>query len=480
MKNSFFFVMFLWSLLLFSGCATTGNETVSPPSQQGNVKTAGMRDIIVPPRPNDTICADFNGDGLNDMVTVSKVPQATVLLNKKNGEFEQLTFETMPHNRSVAVADVNGDDYLDFALLTEAKFGPVFLNDGKGHFTAFDPNISTPTPLSFFMSSADLNSDGLSDFVIVSESSLDIMVVYNRGNLVFESKTYTVPDDILKKNMPFPEGEHPKEDNKKQIKTIPKKKGPVQGGTPSQITGTGEKKEDTKTQIKAVSEKKAPIQGGLPSQITGKEDAKTLPQKLASKKIRGITGIRHMVLADVNGDGLTDMVFPISGKNNKVLIAENKGHEDFTFKLIDIPGVEGTLSSVALIRNSSNTIPRIAAAQSSPQGKVFILKNDGAGNLTLDSSFETGENMLLRMASHDIDRDGNDDLLLTFGAPLPVDNKSPVQVWIQEQDGKFRLRDRLHSNGYAAFINVCQFSEGKKTIVLSNIHEGTLTLIPLE
>jgi hypothetical protein len=426
-------------LLVYCGCTPVTKSAKPDGFMSAAEKKVMIKDIAVPLRPRDVVCADFNGDGLNDLATTSKPAKALVLINKNGYEFEQFTFDTLIHNTSIASADIDNDGDIDFVALTEYRFGPIFLNDGKGNFQAYDPHISTPK-MSYYLSSADMNGDGWQDFVVVSEAGTQIMVIYNRGALRFDAKEFTAPV----------KDEHPDE--------------------------TANDMPELEKQLKEASE-------GLPEEITESEEIlqarkekitkKMLPQKYGSNKIR------HFALTDINGDKRTDIVFPISGPVRKLATAVNSGNEEFSFRLFDVPGAEGPLTSIALIKQKGMDQPYIAVSQSSP-GRIFLFRNDGNGNLNLFDSIETGVNVPLRMSSYDIDEDGNDELLVTYGAPIPLDSRSPVQVWSMGNDGKLRLRETFKSNGYAAYIGFCKFSEKEKAIVLSNIHENTLTLISPE
>lgn len=446
MKKIFVFIA---AIVIFAGCTTVDKKESALEQLIGESGKVEIKDITVPPRPRDVVCADFNDDGLMDMATTSKMAKAAVLLNKGNREFEQITYDTLIHNTSIATADIDNDGDMDFVTLTEYRFGPVFLNDGKGKFTPVD--IAIPTPLmSYYISSADLNNDGLEDFVVVSEENLQVMVIFNRGNLKFEAKEFTVSLDNVRQPVVSSEGEACKD-------------------CEDSATAPPEEK---------ISDEKAG--GGLPEGLMPQpsEMSRAADEKRKPRKGHGLNKIRHFALTDLNSDGKNDIVFPVSGPAMKLGIAENTGNEDFTFRIMDVNEAEGPLSSIALIHTRGSDLPYIAVSQITP-GKVFIFKNDGKGNLTLSGSFETGENPLFRMTSADIDGSGNEALIVAHGAPLPLDTKGRVQIWMQDGDGNFTLKDSFLSNGYSAYISVCEFSETEKNIILSNIHEGTITLINL-
>ena len=81
------------------------------PSQRRQART--RREI-----PVSVAIADFNGDGIADLVVANYASRTvSVLLGKGDGTFQtQLTYATGTKPRSVAVGDFNGDGNPDLAL----------------------------------------------------------------------------------------------------------------------------------------------------------------------------------------------------------------------------------------------------------------------------------------------------------------------------------------------------------------------------
>ncbi len=134
--------------------------------------------------------ADFNGDGRTDFVVApqgliertgpgvftNQYEPVLLVLTRSDGKLEDATARIqgqenggivpgIEFSHDMSVGDVDGDGDIDFMT---AKF--VFLNDGRGNFTATTtqlPPEARPTE-TYVMSSAigDLNDDGVGDLVI--------------------------------------------------------------------------------------------------------------------------------------------------------------------------------------------------------------------------------------------------------------------------------------------------------------------------
>ena len=124
--------------------------------------------------------ADLNGDGIPDLVGYSATETQTYLavaLGNGDGTFGPASFYPVQHGFSVAIADWNGDGYLDIAAMPDSpsSYTQFLLGDGKGKFTLQENGLYLNAQA--FPAVADFNGDGLPD---VASASGAIWVLLNR------------------------------------------------------------------------------------------------------------------------------------------------------------------------------------------------------------------------------------------------------------------------------------------------------------
>ena len=135
-------------------------------------------------RPVSVAVGDFNGDGVQDLAVANNIDSnVTILLGSSAGGFTespQSPVAVRMTPTSVAIGDFNGDGIQDLIVKSDGAVG-VLLGDGMGGFTASSgtPFILFGDPLSVAV--ADFNGDGLEDIAAASLLTNNVDVALGDG-----------------------------------------------------------------------------------------------------------------------------------------------------------------------------------------------------------------------------------------------------------------------------------------------------------
>jgi hypothetical protein len=154
--------------------------------------------------PGSLAIADFNGDGIPDLVIANYGDNnVSILLGKGDGTFQApRTYPAGSNPWSVAVGDFNMDGIPDIVVANWADHTlSVLLGNGDGTFQAQtkypvgDGPLSSPVSGTLSLAVADVNQDGKPDIVVGMDSNSYISVLLGNGDGTFQTqKQSPLPD----------------------------------------------------------------------------------------------------------------------------------------------------------------------------------------------------------------------------------------------------------------------------------------------
>ena len=169
---------------VFAGSAT-GTLTIGVAKPSGTLTMAAGSPITTGTNTVAVANGDFNGDGFQDIASVSSGDgTVTVLLGDGTGHFTQphSPFAAGTNPSSIAVGDFNGDGVQDLAVANFASNNvTVLLGDGTGNFNAAagSPFAVGSGPVGVV--AADLNGDGFWDLAVVNTNDSTVSVLLSNG-----------------------------------------------------------------------------------------------------------------------------------------------------------------------------------------------------------------------------------------------------------------------------------------------------------
>jgi hypothetical protein len=162
----------------------------APASAQIALSPAGT--LPANQRPAETVIADLNGDGLNDLaVTVDTQDRIDVFFNQGAGVFGGAVSIFTGGNTgpdAIVAEDLNGNGSIDLAVgLHNVNSVAVFLNNGSGGFAPAGTFGTGADPRG--MDAGDLEPDGDIDLAIANREGNSVTVLRNSGSASFTTMT---------------------------------------------------------------------------------------------------------------------------------------------------------------------------------------------------------------------------------------------------------------------------------------------------
>ena len=176
-------------LAIQAGYGSDGAVVSSLGGKTGTGSFGAAQNTGVGTTPLSVSTGDFNGDGVEDIVTANyNSGNVSVLLGNGNGTFQgQSTFGVGANPFSVSTGDFNGDGVQDIvAANSNSSNVSVLLGNGNGTFqsqSTFGVGDS-----SYSVSTGDFNGDGVQDIVTANEGSGNVSVLLGNGNGTFQSQ----------------------------------------------------------------------------------------------------------------------------------------------------------------------------------------------------------------------------------------------------------------------------------------------------
>ena len=337
-------------------------------------------------RPWNLATGDLNADGRPDVVTVNcNSLDVSVLLGDGNGGVLPKTDYPVATGaqdcpKGIAIGDLNRDGKADLAVAIEVGHSlKIMPGSGDGSFGEATEIPGIPdTARPSFVTAADTNRDGILDLFVADPTSAAILEFRGQGNGTFAAP---VSHSVGVDPVGIAVGDINRDGIPDMITANQGVDGPGNFGNLSVLLGTAD--------------------GNFSAGATIEPSLK----------------VRSVVLADVDADGILDVVTG-NGVSDAVSVLPGIGDGSFGTRVTMATGFNA--NGVAVADLNRDGLPEIATANQGFIGQVTphdvsILKNlsvkPSAGTVQRSATSATGANPS-SVASSDIDRDGILDLIV--------------------------------------------------------------------
>lgn len=441
--------------LFFKGHQVTNPTDVSDLFDAPVVTTPGMEPIY------QMIPADFNHDGNQDLVLMSRFQVFYVMLNTGHGDgsFAPPTRYTSGEGY-LTVGDFDGDGNLDIGLGNGHDFPSVRLGLGNGTFggTIYLPSQGA----AYSVDAADLNGDGKSDFVTLTGnanvqsfpssnvflSRLPGIQAVATGDLDGDGNLDAIVADFGMSHLTPLYGDG--QGNLTRQNDLIVARGPI-AVTMSDLN------DDHHDDIVSVNRSSNSI-----SVLIGSAGGQFARTDLT-------TGSRPVAVAvkDVLGDSGADLVVANGGETSLSLF-QNLGSGQFAAGVLLPIGIHPTQVSLADVNGDGRA--DIIAASESDRAYVIAL-NQGGGVFVVQTPIPTAASVG-GLAVGDLNGDGHDDLVITNPA------EHQVSLYLGLGAGQFATPQPIRFDHSPTAVKLADMNgDGQLDIVTTNSDSDTATVI---
>jgi predicted outer membrane repeat protein len=439
------------------------SDNVSVLRGNGNGTFQAAQDFAVGRRPRSAVLGDVNGDGIADIVTANgNSDNVSVLRGIGNGTFQAAqNFAAGDRPDSMVLGDVNGDGLDD--IVTANRYSnnvSVLRGNGDGTFQAAQNFAVGESPRSVVL--GDVNGDGLDDIITANRDSDDVSVLTNSGPRLVE---FPATSNELR-SLPIRESPLLFASDNDTAYWLSAAAGTMESGRAGfnlwsysrldgvhllgsfvELSGAGRpvRLVASRSTLVIESERASRVfdiaAGEIVTRTVGDGTFQS-PQNFAAGEFPV-----SVILGDVNGDGIDDIVTANSYSDNVSVL---RGNGDGTFQQAQNSAAGDSPQSVVLGDVNGDGIDDIVTANRNSDN-VSVLRGNGDGTFQAAQNFAVGDGPRSAVLG-DVNGDGINDIVSANG------NSDDVSV--------------LRGNGNGTFQAAQSFAvgDGPRSVVLGDVN----------